>query len=371
MNHSTLHYISSTFNYGPGGMVLEGRNWTADLYRYGFNGMETDDETYGNNNAFDFGARIYDSRLGRWLSIDPVVRKYPNVSPYSYVLNNPILYLDIGGSDVGVSIEKDPSDVGGKITLSSTVYVTGVDCDNVVEQYKAVYTEWSNNNQNKGTYTDENGAEWEIEITMTFVVATAVDIDRIKKASQGAASENLMEIDLGEKRSHVEFLPGDIKQYQYIPLDNGYKDASSEYLLGMRYAKMEVGKTGHTAIHEVLHLYGLTDRYTDGYYEIVDATTGKFLYFSGTYSHPHAGYEDNVMGASQFFEMNLNQTQFNNLGIAVFKAQAVEDYENGAENTPNSFILSRDIPSVETQDSATESYTTEGLRHQNFKKASW
>lgn len=36
--------------------------------RYGFNGKEKDFETA--NDDYDFGARIYDGRLGRWLSLD-------------------------------------------------------------------------------------------------------------------------------------------------------------------------------------------------------------------------------------------------------------------------------------------------------------
>jgi glutamyl-tRNA(Gln) amidotransferase subunit D len=36
----------------------------AALYRYGFNNMEKDDELKGSGNSYDFGARIYDPRVG-------------------------------------------------------------------------------------------------------------------------------------------------------------------------------------------------------------------------------------------------------------------------------------------------------------------
>ncbi len=36
------------------------RTLTSPDYRYGFNGMEKDDELKGNGNSYDFGARIYD-----------------------------------------------------------------------------------------------------------------------------------------------------------------------------------------------------------------------------------------------------------------------------------------------------------------------
>jgi RHS repeat-associated protein len=72
-------------------------------YRYGFNGMEKDDEVKGSGNSYDFGARMYDSRLGRWLSIDPLAAKYPSMSPYNFVANSPILYTDPDGKDVKIS----------------------------------------------------------------------------------------------------------------------------------------------------------------------------------------------------------------------------------------------------------------------------
>ena len=63
----------------------------AGLYRFGFNGMETDDEIKGSKNSLDFGARIYDPRLGRWLSVDPLQKKYPSFTPYSFSNNTAVL----------------------------------------------------------------------------------------------------------------------------------------------------------------------------------------------------------------------------------------------------------------------------------------
>ncbi len=69
-------------------------------YRYRFNGKENDNETYGSGNAYDFGARIYDSRLGRWLSLDPLYMLYPFSTPYNFSLNNPIFFKDHDGRDI-------------------------------------------------------------------------------------------------------------------------------------------------------------------------------------------------------------------------------------------------------------------------------
>ena len=60
--------------------------------------MEKDDELEGSGNSYDFGARIYDSRIGRWLSIDRYSHLYPDQSDYSYALNNPIKFKDNDGN---------------------------------------------------------------------------------------------------------------------------------------------------------------------------------------------------------------------------------------------------------------------------------
>lgn len=47
--------------------------------------------------AYDFGARMYDARIGHFVSIDPLTSKYPSLSPYSFCNNNPIWFVEIDG----------------------------------------------------------------------------------------------------------------------------------------------------------------------------------------------------------------------------------------------------------------------------------
>ncbi len=88
--------ITTITDYYPFGMQIEERSWVASSssYRFGFQGQEKDNEMKGDGNSLDFGARIYDSRLGRFLSVDPLFKKYIYLSSYSFAANNPIKFID-------------------------------------------------------------------------------------------------------------------------------------------------------------------------------------------------------------------------------------------------------------------------------------
>ena len=86
-------------NYFPFGMIKEGMFASlGEGYRYGFNGMERDNETKGFGNDLSTFFRGYDPRLGRWKSVDPVTKAME--SAYVGFGNNPVLYVDPRGDDV-------------------------------------------------------------------------------------------------------------------------------------------------------------------------------------------------------------------------------------------------------------------------------
>jgi RHS repeat-associated protein len=104
-NSSTVDYyaaeVLSQNDYYPFGMGMPGRKFSNGLlYRYGFNGKENDNEVKGEGNLQDYGMRIYDPRLGRFLSVDPLAAKYPMLTPYCFVANNAIIYIDPDGRDI-------------------------------------------------------------------------------------------------------------------------------------------------------------------------------------------------------------------------------------------------------------------------------
>ncbi|MCB0740980.1 MAG: RHS repeat-associated core domain-containing protein [Chitinophagaceae bacterium] len=78
-------------------MDMPGRTYSSSSYRYGFNGKENDNEVKGEGNQQDYGMRIYDPRLGRFLSLDPLTAKFPFYTPYQFAGNSPIWAVDLDG----------------------------------------------------------------------------------------------------------------------------------------------------------------------------------------------------------------------------------------------------------------------------------
>ena len=92
--------VLSFSDYYPFGMLVPNRHGSSNSYRYGFNGMEKDDELKGIGNSYDFGARMLDPRVGRWFTYDQMETKFPSNSTYNAFNNNPIFYIDPDGNEI-------------------------------------------------------------------------------------------------------------------------------------------------------------------------------------------------------------------------------------------------------------------------------
>ena len=96
------HYESeevSSHDYYPFGTELRR---TENIYgfhtdqRFAFNGKEISHKTGGQTN-YDYGFRIYNAGLGRFLSVDPLTKSYPELTPYQFASNTPIAAIDLDG----------------------------------------------------------------------------------------------------------------------------------------------------------------------------------------------------------------------------------------------------------------------------------
>lgn len=101
-------------------MIQPGRKYSAtNSYMYGFNGKENDNDVKGEGMQLDYGFRIYDPRLGRFFSVDPLMTSFPWNSPYSYAEGDPVNYIDLDGAEKnGATAQSTQTQAGGISNIS-------------------------------------------------------------------------------------------------------------------------------------------------------------------------------------------------------------------------------------------------------------
>ncbi len=129
-------------DYYPFGMEMA-KWYKSDVSatKYLYNGKELQ-EDYGLD-LYDYGFRFYDPAIARWHSIDPLAEDPLNISmtPYSYVANNPIIFIDPNGENW-------------------FYYQSGDDEDK----------SWHYHDGNSATYTDADGNEQTIDGGYEYLV---------------------------------------------------------------------------------------------------------------------------------------------------------------------------------------------------------
>ncbi len=146
-------------HYYAFGGKLAGRSYDfANGNRYTYTGQEHMELI----DLYDHGARMYDHELGRWHAVDPLAELYAGYSPYNYVLNNPISYLDPTGLGVEdfIYIDTDGNEIDRvKMEGDDRYFMTQAGITGYYEHNGLTYFEIDNPNgfSNSGSLADFYG----------------------------------------------------------------------------------------------------------------------------------------------------------------------------------------------------------------------
>jgi len=249
-------------DYYPFGEVLYGRN-SFDNYRYAFQGQELDKDTQ----MEAFQLRLWDGRIGRWLSTDPYSQY---ASPYLGMGNNPVSGVDPDG---------------GWLLKFWANFQRKNAIKNGLDPSEVMYSE------NKGYYFNLTSVQSELSaggfetgITITSV-SSGKGLDNYGWTPQITAHqpnffENIEENYLNPRESD-NFIKSKLRGLAKVPYNiaddayvygtrNFYKDNSARHLNGFGASPQEVVESGINTI------YFITPSPIKGRFSIAPSLAGKF-----------------------------------------------------------------------------------------------
>jgi RHS repeat-associated protein len=270
--------IASASDYAPFGMQLVGRKWNGGNYRYGFNGKEQDHET--TSTTYDYGFRVYNPALGRFLSVDPLFKTYPFYTPYQFAGNMPIAAIDLDGLEAKVSFDyatvtKDRTAIEVKSSVSIKIQIINLsaipDADLDLQN---IALNLSSDLSNK------LGGKFTATMNLPFIFKSkdnhVTGVETIKSPNENKdysvtfntyVSANVSDV------NDVSKIDKDAWVFAIVDKINYQKDLDAAGLADTKGGRIAIGEAKYfdrskaykegrqLTLHETLHLLGATDTY--------------------------------------------------------------------------------------------------------------
>ena len=169
----------------------------------------------------DFGARMYDPKLVRWNTYDPMAEKYYGINPYVYCAGDPVNTVDLDGR---VFRKKT---IGYTIHISASYRVSNIDEKRSAEQATEIW------NRRKDSYVDPSGKKYTIVYSL-----------RVTDTYHASKEDNTYAIAPPNELSSNE--AGKTKYQKEIYIDEDYL-----------FTNPETKQVSSTGAHEIGHTLGM------------------------------------------------------------------------------------------------------------------
>lgn len=192
---------------------------------YRFNGKEWDQEA----DLYYFGARYYNPYASVWLSVDPWADKYPNLSPYTFVNNNPIMLVDPDGRHIDLAIlDENDKNYNAEHAQAFLEFAQSEEGQEFLKDYASEGQEIAGVTYKQGKYDksgldisyssrdDENEHNGETEKSIvdgrgkiSIYINSSSELDANKGYANGEVSKDEHLYDIAKTISHESFIHGD------------------------------------------------------------------------------------------------------------------------------------------------------------------